>query len=334
MAAQSDFLIAIHQIASERGIETQDVIDAVNEALAAAYRKDYPVEEEDVVEAKIDDATGGFVVKVNGKDSTPKDFGRIASQTAKQVILQKVSETERDTLLSQIEKRIGTLEMGTVQRFDGQNIVVEVGKISAIMPQQEQIYGEILRPGAKIKVYLKEIQEFPTGGRKLIVSRSSDLFIRALFENEVPEISNSTVVIKDIAREAGSRTKVAVFSDAQGIDPIGACVGQRGMRIIAMTNELGNEKIDIILWDQDLEKYIKNSLSPAKPVALKFDKEEKHVIVIVPDDQLSLAIGKDGQNVRLAAKLTSWSIDIESDGVKSEDVKEPEAESSAVKEEK
>ena len=177
----SDFLIAIHQIASERGIETQDVIDAVNEALAAAYRKDYPVEEEDLVEARIDDATGNFIVKVNGKDSTPKDFGRIASQTAKQVILQKVSETERDTLLSQIEKRIGTLELGTVQRFDGQNIIVEVGKISAIMPQQEQIYGEILRPGVKIKVYLKEIQEFPTGGRKLIVSKSSSQRIISIF---------------------------------------------------------------------------------------------------------------------------------------------------------
>ncbi len=329
MAAQSDFLIAIHQIASERGIDTQSVIDAVNEALIAAYRKDYPAEEEDIIEAKIDDTTGQFIIIVNGKDSTPKDFGRIASQTAKQVILQKVSEEERDTLLSQIEKRMGSLEIATVQRFDGQNIIVEVGKISAIMPQSEQIYGEILRPGAKIKVYLKEIQEIPTGGRKLIVSRSSDLFIKALFENEVPEIANSTVIIKNIAREAGSRTKVAVYSDAQGIDPIGACVGQRGMRIISMTNELGSEKIDIILWDDDLEKYIKNSLSPAKPVALRFNKEENHVSVIVPEEQLSLAIGKDGQNVRLAAKLTSWNIDIESDGVVTsdevvtEDAKEP-----------
>lgn len=311
MAIQSDFLIALHQIASERGIDTNQVIDAVNEALVAAYRKDYDQNEEDKIEAKIDDESGNFVILVNGKESTPKDFGRIASQTAKQVILQKVSEVERETLLTQIEKRMGTLEMGTVQRFDGQNVIVEVGKISAIMPQQDQIYGEILRPGTKIKVYLKEIEEYPTGGRRLVVSRASESFIKALFENEVPEISNGTVEIKEIAREPGSRTKVAVYSDAQGIDPIGACVGQRGMRIIAMTNELGNEKIDIILWSPNDEIFIKNSLSPSKPLELKLDNEERHAIVKVPNDQLSLAIGKDGQNVRLAAKLTGWKIDIE-----------------------
>ncbi len=328
MAAQSDFLLAIHQIASERGIETEDVSNAVKEALVTAYKKDYDYNEEDIVEAKISEEDGKFIIIVNGKDSTPKDFGRIASQAAKQVILQKVSETERETLLSQIEKRIGTLEMGIVQRFDGQNVVIEVGKISAIMPQQEQIYGELLRPGMKIKVYLKEIQEFPLGGRKLVVSRSSDLFIKALFENEVPEISTGTVEIKDIAREAGSRTKVAVFSDTQGVDPIGACVGQRGMRIIAMTNELGSEKIDIIQWDEDQEKYIKNALSPAKPIDISFDEQEKHVTVMVSEDQLSLAIGKDGQNVRLAAKLTGWNIDIAADeSVPKEEVLVPEEKS-------
>ncbi|MHB8362619.1 MAG: transcription termination/antitermination protein NusA, partial [Patescibacteria group bacterium] len=259
MAAQSDFLLAVHQIASERGIDASEVLSAVEESIVAAYKRDYEYSEEDEIQAQINE-NGKFSIVVNGKDSTPQDFGRIASQTAKQVILQKVSEAEKDSMMNQIEDRIGSIEMATVQRFDGQNVIVEVGKLSAVLPPQEQIFGEILKPGNRVKVYLKEIQDSPTGGRKLIVSRSSDLMVRSLFENEVPEIASGTVEIKAISREAGYRTKVAVFSDTTGIDPIGACVGQRGMRIIAMTNELGNEKIDVIQWDPDIQKFIKNSL--------------------------------------------------------------------------
>ncbi len=312
MATQSDFLLAVHQIASERGIDSSEVLMAVEEAIVAAYKRDYEYSEDDEIKAQINE-DGKFSIVVNGKDNTPQDFGRIASQTAKQVILQKVSEAEKDSMMNQIEDRIGTIEMATVQRFDGQNVIVEVGKLSAVLPPQEQIFGEILKPGNRVKVYLKEIQDSPTGGRKLIVSRSSDLMVRSLFENEVPEIASGTVEIKAISREAGYRTKVAVFSDTTGIDPIGACVGQRGMRIIAMTNELGNEKIDVIQWDPDIQKFIKNSLSPAKPITISMDEVNRSAKVIVPQEQLSLAIGKEGQNVRLAAKLTGWSIDIVAD---------------------
>ena len=324
MAAQSDFLLAVHQIASERGIDSSEVLSAVEESIVAAYRRDYEYSEEDEIKAQINE-NGKFSIVVNGKDSTPQDFGRIASQTAKQVILQKVSEAEKDSMMNQIEDRIGSIEMATVQRFDGQNVIVEVGKLSAVLPPQEQIFGEILKPGNRAKVYLKEIQDSPTGGRKLIVSRSSDLMVRSLFENEVPEIASGTVEIKAISREAGYRTKVAVFSDTTGIDPIGACVGQRGMRIIAMTNELGNEKIDVIQWDPDIQKFIKNSLSPAKPITISMDEANRSATVVVSQEQLSLAIGKEGQNVRLAAKLTGWSIDIVADEPASNELFKDEA---------
>lgn len=319
MSVQSDFSLSVNQIASERGIDIQEVLTAVAEAISAAYRREYNTPEEDDVSAKIDPVNGGFLLYVNGKEIISKDFGRIASQTARQVILQKVNEAERDTLMEQIKDKIGTISMGIMQRFDGQNILVEVGKIIAILPPEEQIYGELLKPGSKIKVYLKEIQENLQGVKRLIVSRSSDLVIKSLFENEIPEIASKTVEIKGIAREAGSRTKVSVFSDSQGIDPIGACVGQRGIRIMSMTNELGNEKIDIIQYDDDIEKYIKNALSPAKPVKITINKENREAIVIIPEDQLSLAIGKEGQNVRLAAKLTDYKIDIESDNIEAKD---------------
>ncbi|MHB8442889.1 MAG: transcription termination factor NusA [Patescibacteria group bacterium] len=325
MAAQSDFLLAVHQIASERGIDASEVLSAVEESIVAAYKRDYEYSEEDEIKAQINE-NGKFSIVVNGKDSTPQDFGRIASQTAKQVILQKVSEAEKDSMMNQIEDRIGSIEMATVQRFDGQNVIVEVGKLSAVLPPQEQIFGEILKPGNRVKVYLKEIQDSPTGGRKLIVSRSSDLMVRSLFENEVPEIASGTVEIKAISREAGYRTKVAVFSDTTGIDPIGACVGQRGMRIIAMTNELGNEKIDVIQWDPDIQKFIKNSLSPAKPITISMDEANRSATVVVSQEQLSLAIGKEGQNVRLAAKLTGWSIDIVADELFKEDATETKVE--------
>ncbi len=324
MAAQSDFLLAVHQIASERGIDSSEVLSAVEESIVAAYKRDYEYSEEDEIKAQINE-NGKFSIVVNGKDSTPQDFGRIASQTAKQVILQKVSEAEKDSMMNQIEDRIGSIEMATVQRFDGQNVIVEVGKLSAVLPPQEQIFGEILKPGNRAKVYLKEIQDSPTGGRKLIVSRSSDLMVRSLFENEVPEIASGTVEIKAISREAGYRTKVAVFSDTTGIDPIGACVGQRGMRIIAMTNELGNEKIDVIQWDPDIQKFIKNSLSPAKPITISMDEANRSATVVVSQEQLSLAIGKEGQNVRLAAKLTGWSIDIVADEPASNELFKDEA---------
>ena len=313
MSVQSDFSLSVNQIASERGIDIKEVLEATSDAIAAAYRREYNIPEEDDIEVKMDSENGGYQLYVKGKEIISKDFGRIASQTARQVILQKVNEAERDTLMEQYKDKIGTIALGIVQRFDGQNVIIEVGKILAILPPEEQIYGELLKPGSKIKVYLKEIQENPVGVKRLVVSRSSDLVIKSLFENEIPEIASKTVEIKGIAREAGSRTKVAVFSDSPGIDPIGACVGQRGIRIMAMTNELGNEKIDIIQYDKDIEKFIKNALSPAKPSKIIVDENTKEAKVIIPEDQLSLAIGKEGQNVRLAAKLTEYKIDIESE---------------------
>lgn len=240
------------------------------------------------------------------------DFGRIAAQSAKQVILQKFREAEKVTVFNEFKDKEGKIISGIIHRFDKGNVHVDLGKISGIMFASETIPGERYTTGSRMRFYVLAIQENKRGQSEIVLSRSHPQFITKLFELEVPEIADGTVVIKDIAREAGSRTKIAVYSDIAGVDPIGSCVGQRGTRVMAVTNELGNEKIDIIVWSENNEEYLKASLSPAKVKDVEtFDKREAKVIV--PEDQLSLAIGKGGQNVRLAAKLTGWKIDVRSD---------------------
>ena len=247
-----------------------------------------------------------------------QDYGRIAAQTAKQVILQKIREAEKDVIAAEYRSKEGEIISGVVQRIEGSTILIDIGKTLGILNREEQIPGEFYRQGQRLKFYILKVEDTPKGS-VVLLSRAYPKLVSRLFELEVPEISAGTVVIKSIAREPGFRTKMAVMSTEQGIDPIGSCVGQRGTRIMAVINELGGEKIDVIQWQEDPEKYIPNSLSPAKIAGVKIQGNNT-ATVFVSEDQLSLAIGKDGRNVRLAANLTGWKIDIRPD--EKADVKE------------
>jgi len=237
-----------------------------------------------------------------------QDYGRIAAQTAKQVILQKIREAEKETIFSEYRSKEGELVSGVIQRIEGGAVFVDIGKTLGILNREEQIPGEFYRPGQRLRFYILKVDDTPKGPMVLL-SRAYPKLISKLFEIEVPEISAGTVVIKSIAREPGFRTKIAVESTEEGIDPIGSCVGQKGTRIMAVINELGGEKIDVIEWQNDPAKFIANALAPAKIIEVKIG-EKNTAEVVVPEDQLSLAIGKDGRNVRLAANLTGWKIDI------------------------
>lgn len=238
-----------------------------------------------------------------------EDFGRMAAQTAKQVITQKLREAERSTIFDEYKEREGEIVMGVVQRREGRNVLVDLGRTTGLMPQDEQVYGEQYRPGQRIKVYIVSVELGPKGPQ-IRLSRAHEDIVRQLFMLEIPEINNDIIEIMSIAREAGSRSKVAVRALEEGIDPIGSCVGQRGTRVQTIINELGGEKVDIIEWQEDDRDYIANALSPAKITSIDLKEDEKVADVNVEDDQLSLAIGRSGQNVRLASKLTGWTINI------------------------
>ena len=240
---------------------------------------------------------------------TKDGYGRIAAQTAKQVIIQRIREAEKISVMSEYGEKQGEIINGTVQRVERGNIFIDLGKTTGILPYDEQIPGEKYRQGERIRGYLYSVEETPRGV-SLKLSRSHPKFIAKLFEIEAPEIASGVVEIKSIAREAGSRSKIAVFSSDEHIDPVGSCVGQRGVRVSTVMSELGGEKIDIIEWSEDPSQFIEDSLSPAKIEEIEIDEENKHAMIEVAEDQLSLAIGKGGQNVRLAAKLTGWKIDI------------------------
>ena len=248
-----------------------------------------------------------LVIELESRD----DFGRIAAQTAKQVVLQKIREAEKEVVLAEYKSKEGEIVSGIVQRIEGSNIYFDIGKSLGVLPKEEQIRGEFYKEGQRLKLYVLRVDTTPKGPI-ILLSRSYPKLISKLFELEVPEISGSQVEIKAIAREPGSRTKIGVASLAEGVDPIGAMVGQRGVRVAAVMSELGGEKIDIIEYSDDPAKFIANSLSPAKIIDVIVEQKNT-AIVVVPNDQLSLAIGKDGQNVRLAAKLTGWKIDVKSD---------------------
>jgi len=242
---------------------------------------------------------------------TKKDYGRIASQTAKQVIIQRLREAEKQSALEEYKKREGELISGIVQRIEMGNVFIDLGRTTALLPREEQIRGESYRVGERVKALLLAVEE-NSRGINILLSRSHPKLVTRLFEMEVPEISGGIVEIKGIAREPGSRTKIAVASNQEGIDPVGSCVGQKGIRVNTIISELGGEKIDIIEWSNQPYKFISNSLSPAKIIDVEVDEKQKSAEVMVDEDQLSLAIGRSGQNVRLAAKLTGWKLDIRS----------------------
>lgn len=308
---RSEFALALNQVANERGVDVSIVLETVKNAILAAYKKDHPGVEITDYSTTLDKNTGEARIFNDDKDVTPPGFGRIAAQTARQVILQKIREREKEAIFADYRLRIGTIVNGRVLRFAGPNVIVDIGKTEALMPTQEQIPNERYNLNQRLTVYILEIRE-GLKGQEIIVSRSNAGLLKGLFSREVPEIRMGSVVIKDIARESGTRSKVAVYSNQKGIDPVGSCVGQKGVRIQAVIQEFGNlEKIDIIQWQEDPKAYIVAALSPAKNVtAEKIDNETKVAFVTVPKEELSLAIGKDGQNVRLASRLTGFRIEI------------------------
>lgn len=334
--------LSIKQIAEEKNLPEDTVHDIIEQAIAAAYRRDFGEREQEVrasLNAKdgtvtvfvskevVDDVTDptfeislADAKKIDKKAEVggtvevtdhPTTFGRVAAQTAKQVILQKLRESEREVVMSEYADKIGTVITGTVQRVEPRVVRVELGKASGIIPQSEQIPGEYYSIGNRIKVYLKDVERGPRGPQ-LILSRANEAFIEHLFRQEVPEMENGAVEIKAIAREAGKRTKIAVLSTVPGVDPVGTFVGGHGTRVQAVMNEVGdNEKIDIITYSDDPVTFITNALSPAVVQKITLDEAAKHAKVLVEPDQLSIAIGRGGQNVRLAARLTEYELDIE-----------------------
>ncbi len=333
--------VAIQTIAEEKNLPQEVVQEVVEQALAAAYRRDYGDREQEVrviMNLNTGDITA-FVTKQIVKEVEDKrteislseaqvrnksvkvgeeieveekveDFGRVAAQTAKQVILQRLREAERDIIMNEYEDKIGTVINALVARVEGRIVRVDLGKAQGIMPMSEQIQGERYYPGQRLKVFLKDVER-GFRGPQLVVSRGSSEFIEWLFRAEVPEMENGAVEIKGIAREAGVRSKIAVASTVPGVDPVGTFVGGHGTRVNAVMSEVGEqEKIDIVVFDADSATYIQNALSPTKVTKVKLDPATKKATVIVPEDQLSIAIGKSGQNVRLASKLTGYEIDI------------------------
>ena len=403
------FASAVAQIAEEKGVSPEKVLESIEAAIAAAYKKDYG-EKGQIIKSKLSPETGRVrfwqvklvvdekmiysesellgeaklkkrtesssstelskmkakVEKKRAEPSSPteeleegkekvrfnpekhimleeakkikpkikvgeeleidlepqKDYGRIAAQTAKQVIIQKIREAERESIFEEYKSKEGEILSGIVQRIEGRNVFLDIGKTLGVLSKEEQVPGEFYRPGQRLKVFVLKIEETPKGP-VVFLSRVYPKLVTKLFELEVPEVSAGSVVIQSIAREAGSRSKIAVASTIKGIDPIGAMVGQRGTRVMAVINELGGEKIDIIEYSEEPEKYIANALSPAKVLEVKIMPKNK-ALAITPEDQLSLAIGKEGQNVRLAAKLTGWKIDVRAPGAEKEEEVEAE----------
>ena len=307
---RTEFSLALNQVATERGIDPAVVLETIKAAILAAYRKDYGVADLELLTVQLNSDTGAAKIFKEEKDVTPPGFGRIAAQTAKQVILQRIREAEKQAVLSDFQAKVGTVVSGMVLRFDGSTIVVDIGRTQAMMPVQEQSPAERYTLNQRLTFYIEGIRE-TMRGNEIIVSRAHKGLVEGLFRREVPEVAQGAVELRAIAREAGGRTKVAVYSSQSGVDPVGSCVGQKGVRVQAVIGELGgNEKVDIIQWSDDIKQFIIASIAPAKDVEVVLNVKKKSADVYVPEDQLSLAIGRDGQNVRLAAKLTGWKLDV------------------------
>ncbi len=306
----SELLAILDHIERERGVSREVLIQAVESAMVSAVKKAIGAKNLENIRVTIDRTDGKIKAFMDDQEIKTVDFGRIAAQTAKQVIIQKIREAEKDVIFNEFSAKVGDIVSGTVYRFDKGNIVVDLlGKAEGILPKREQSPRDDFRQGQRVRAYVLEVKK-ETKGPQIILSRTSPFFVKKLFELEVPEIFEGIVEVKSISREAGERTKIAVWSKDEKVDCVGACVGMRGSRVKDIVTELQGEKIDIIRWSDDLREYITASLSPAKITEIRLDKKEEKAQVIVPDDQLSLAIGKHGQNVRLASKLTGWELDI------------------------
>lgn len=343
-----EFMMAIDDLAKEKGIAPEVLFDAIEAALISAYRRNFGSEQN--AHVQIDRETGEFHVYAHKTvvreltdpvmemaladaqaidpdyeegdvleiEVTPANFGRIAAQTAKQVVVQRIREAERGNIYDEFSGRSSDIVTGTVQRIENRNVYLDLGKTEAMLAQSEQIEGETYEQGSRVKAYIIEVRR-TSKGPQIAVSRTHPGLLKRLFELEVPEIYDGIVEIKSVAREPGMRSKIAVYSKDADVDPVGSCVGHKGLRVQAIVTELRNEKIDIVKWNEDPAHYIANALSPAKVVSVAINAEEKASRVVVPDSQLSLAIGKEGQNARLAAKLTGWKIDIKSESQAAEE---------------
>ncbi len=337
-----EFIEAIHELEKEKGISAEVLFEAIEAALISAYKKNFSSLQN--VRIQIDRLTGEIKVfarknvsegvedpraQISLEDAqkidpnysledivefevTPREFGRIAAQAAKQVVVQRIREAERGMIYDEYINREADIVTGVVQRYEQRNVIVDLGKIEAVLPASEQIQGETYQPFERIKTYVVEVKK-TTKGPQILLSRTHPGLIKRLFELEVPEIHDGIVEIKSVAREAGARSKIAVYSKDSNVDPVGACVGPKGSRVQNIVNELKGEKMDIINWSEDPIEFVSNALSPAKVLGVYPKPEDKVTLVIVPDYQLSLAIGKEGQNARLAAKLTGWKIDIKNE---------------------
>ncbi len=333
---RTEFAQALRAIATERKLDAEVILETIKQAIVAAYRRDAREQgdetEEMEFDVELDPVSGGAKIfswpedkPEEKKNVTPPGFGRIAAQTAKQVIHQKIREAEKDAIMSEYSGRIGSLISGMILRFDGPGVRVDLGRTEGMMPVDERVPNERLSLNQRMTFLLKDIQE-TSKGKLIILSRADKDFVEKLFKREVPEMSSGSVEIKAISREAGVRTKIAVSSSQSGVDPVGSCVGQKGVRVQAVTNELGGERVDIVPWSDDIADLIEAALSPAEGMSVSLNKDEKIAKVKAPEDQLSLAIGKDGQNVRLAAKLTDWKIVIEELEIKSKSKKDEKKE--------
>ncbi|MGI6587783.1 MAG: transcription termination factor NusA [Peptococcia bacterium] len=350
-----ELIQALHDLEKEKGVDFEILIEAIEAALISAYKKNFGTLQN--VRVVFDKNTGeikvfsrkNVVEKTSDKrmeislnearkldpryelddvveiEVTPQKFGRIAAQTAKQVVVQRIREAERDMIYDEFTNREGDIITGIVQRLENRTVLIDLGKTEAILSPNEQILGEQYQHGTRIKTYIIEVKK-TTKGPQIFVSRTHPGLLKRLFELEVPEIYDGIVEIKAVAREGGSRSKIAVYSKNENVDPVGSCVGHKGMRVQAIVQELKGEKIDVVKWSSDPVQFIANALSPAKVVTVEIFPEEKMARVVVPDYQLSLAIGKEGQNARLAAKLTGWKIDIKSESQYENNLEETEQE--------
>ena len=339
-----EMLLAMEELEKENGMEPGSLLESIETALVTAYKRDCD-SNADNVKIVVDKDTGDYHVYAEKEvveevedgnvqislaeakkisksleigdtaqiEIMPKNFGRIAAGTAKQVIIQKIREASREYLFNEFSDRKGEIVSGLIQKADGGIVVVDLGRLEGVMPLKEQVPTEKYHVNDKIRAYVLDVEKGAKGSPQVIISRAHADFVRKLFELEIPEIYEGVIEIKSVSRDAGSRSKVAVYSPNENIDPVGSCVGQKGIRIQNIINELGGEKIDVIEWSEDPSIFISAALLPAQVLAVDVKEEEKFAQVIVPDDQLSLAIGKSGQNARLAAKLTNWKIDIKSE---------------------
>jgi len=346
----AEFIEALEEIEKSKGISKEIIFEALEAALISSYKKNFGTSQN--VEVKVDRDTGKVSVyakkkvvdiagdslleidleearKIDEKykigdiatvEVTPRNFGRIAAQTAKQVVMQRIKDAERDVIYDEFINRENEIITGLVQRISKNNVYIDLGKTEGILPPSEQIQGEVYNQGDRLKLYILEVKK-TTKGPQIILSRSHPGLVKRLFELEVPEIHEGIVEIYAISREAGSRTKVAVYSKDPNVEPVGACVGIKGSRVKAIVDELNGEKIDIVVWSKNIEEFIANSLSPSSVIHVEANEKTKSALVVVPDYQLSLAIGKEGQNARLAAKLTNWKIDIKSESQYKESLK-------------